>query len=205
MKCLTAVVGLALAMFLMAVAPARAAAVQMKAGPIKKAWPIKAADAQADAKVTKILMTKKVSFDFVATPLQDAVAFLRQVIGVNMVLDPAVNGKQPLTLKVNDMNAGRALKWMAKVGGGELKVQNGAVYIAPVPKAKVRRMVYKAGQQRVYRRTIGRVDIKLGDVATVQLQLYEDDLPEESREMLLKLLHKALAKELAKLEKAKKQ
>ena len=197
MRRVTPVVAVALAMSLAAAAVAGQVAV--KKMPAK---PMHVAD--ADAKIGEVLKTKKVSFDFVDTPLQDAVAFMRQVLDVNMVLDPAVNGKQALTLRVNDMPAGRALQWMAKVGGGEMKIQDGAVYFAATPKAKARRMAFQGAKARAYHRPVGRAQIKLGDVASIDLQLYDDDLPDETREMLLKLLHKALARELAKLQKAKK-
>ena len=63
-------------------------------------------------KVVKEQMEKRISFDFVDTPLADVVAFLNNLTGVNMVLDPAaVEGDDvPVTLKVNDMRLGAALE-----------------------------------------------------------------------------------------------
>ena len=145
------------------------------------------------------LKEKKVSFDFVQTPLRDVVAFIRQVLDVNVILDPALDGGRTLSLKVTDMPAGKALSWIARVSGGEMKIEEGAVYIAAAPKPKAK-VGYQAYPYR-YRRTVGRAQIHLGDAATVDLHLYDDDLDPDTRKMLLKLLHRALEKELAKLEK----
>ena len=160
---------------------------------------VKPVDPEA-ARLGQALKDKNVSFDFVQTPLRDVVAFTRQLLDINVILDPAVDGGKTLTLKVNDMPAGKALSWIARVSGGEMKIEDGAVYIAaaPKPKAKVGYQAYP------YRRSVGRAQIQLGDAATVDLQLYDDDLDPDTRKMLLKLLHQALERELAKLEKKAK-
>ena len=164
--------------------------------------PLKPKPAAPDAaKLARVLDERNVSFDFVRTPLQDAVAFMRQLLDINVILDPDVDGKVPVTVRVNDMAAGKAMQWLAKVGGAEMKLQDGAVYLAAVPKEKPK-VAWQAHPYR-YRRPAGRAQIQLGDAATVDIQLYEDDLDPDTRKMLLKLLHDALAKELAKLEKAK--
>jgi type II secretory pathway component GspD/PulD (secretin) len=185
-------------------APAAAPALQVQVKPRKL---VAAVQDPADAKIAAALKAKKVSFDFVDTPVRDAVAFMRQLLGVNVVLDPAVDGNRTLTLKVKDMAAGKALGWMAAVAGAEMKIQDGAVYIAATKKKQVGggRVGYQpVARYQQYRRTVGRAEIKLGDLASISLTLYDDDLPEDTRAMLLKLLHKALARELKELEAKKK-
>ena len=54
-------------------------------------------------------------------------------------------------------------------------------------------------QARRYRRMIGKAQVKVGDVATVELYLYEDEVPDETRAMLLKLLKTAMKAELDKM------
>jgi len=185
-------------------APAAAPALRVQVKPRK---PQAAVQDPANVKIATALKAKKVSFDFVDTPVRDAVAFMRQLLGVNVVLDPAVDGNRVMTLKVKDMAAGKALGWMAKVAGGEMKIQDGAVYIAASRKKQVGggRVGYRpVGRYQQYRRAVGRAEIKLGEIASINLTLYDDDLPEDTRAMLLKLLHKALAKELKQLEAKKK-
>ncbi|MFC1805563.1 hypothetical protein ACFL09_01105 [Planctomycetota bacterium] len=186
------VMAVAVLLVLSAVAVAGQPAIQ------KRVFQMKVAPVDPEAaKLKRALGEKKVSFDFVETPLRDTVAFLRQLLDVNVILDPAVDGAKPVTMRVNDMSAGKALQWLAKVSGAEMKIENGAVYIAAAAKAKPR---YGVQPQRYpYRRSIGRAQIHLGEATTVDLHLYDDDLDDDTRKMLFKLLHEALVKELAKV------
>lgn len=157
---------------------------------------IKAPDPKTAA-ITETLKAKKISFDFVDTPIKDVGAFLSHILGVNLILDPGIDKGKRVTLRVNDMPAGNAIGWVARISGGEMKIQDGAVYIAAVKGAKP-----VAPQWRAYRRPIGKAQMHLGP-ATVEMTLYDDDIEPETRQMLIKLLHQALAKELAKLEPKK--
>jgi len=77
-------------------------------------------------------MEKRISFDFVDTPLADVVAFLSNLTGTNMVLDPvAVQGDDvPVTLKVNDMRLGAALEWILKLVNLTYALQDEAIFIS---------------------------------------------------------------------------
>ena len=173
--------------------------VRVMAPPVAKARPDpfapKPDDDEGTRKIKELLRTKKATFDFVETPLQDALSFVRALLGVNIVIDPKVKLKEPLTLTVKEMNVGAALQWMLRLGGAELEIRNGAIYVAPAktPQRTVRPQYY---QPRAARRMLGKAQIKLGTVATVELYLYEDDLPPETRQMLLKLLQSSLEAEL---------
>ncbi|MFC1805564.1 hypothetical protein ACFL09_01110 [Planctomycetota bacterium] len=171
--------------------------VQLKVDPLAD----KAGDDEATRKIKELLRTKKVSFDFVDTPFQDALSFIRALLNVNLVIDPKINTKQTLTLTVKDMNVGAALQWMLRLGGAAMEVRDGAVYVAPDAQKKPGVVKRPKGYPQAYRyrRMIGKAQIKVGKVADVELYLYEDDVPPETREMLLKLLKARLEAELAKL------
>ena len=74
------------------------------------------ADDGAAAEVRKKL-SRRVSFEFVDTPLVDAIAFLGSVTGVKMVLDPqiAAAGQAKITLRVTDMTVELALQWVVRL------------------------------------------------------------------------------------------
>ena len=63
---------------------------------------------EADMKIWEVLKTKKVTFDFVETPVGDAMNFIQGLLGVNMVVDPGLEKGRTLTLRVNDMAVGQA-------------------------------------------------------------------------------------------------
>jgi len=76
----------------------------------------------------KAKLLKKVSFDFVETPLNEVLAFLRSVGSLNLVVDPAVAKKNPaVTLKVADMELANCLRWICKLVDVEYAVANGTV------------------------------------------------------------------------------
>ena len=77
-------------------------------------------------------MEKRISFDFVDTPLADVVAFLANLTGTNMVLDPAaVQGDDvPVTLKVNDMRLGAALEWILKLANLTYALRDEVIFIS---------------------------------------------------------------------------
>jgi len=170
----------------------------------------KGEETEADKKISALLKTKKVSFDFVDTPVGDALAFMQNLLGVNIVVGPDVDKQHALTLRVNDMNVGSALQWMAKLVGARVEVKDGAIFIGGAGEEKGRPPKKKGeeaaarlapGKARVHQGTRGRAEIKLDDDVTIELYLSDDDLEPEFRQMLLKLLHKRIAHELAKLEK----
>jgi len=176
---------------------------------IKRVLPDIKAQQQADddttLKIKKLLRTKKVSFDFVDTSMGDALSFVRALLDVNIVVDPKVKSKTPLTLTVQDMAVGPALQWLLRLGGATMEIKNGAIYVKPDTKTEMTEVRVYPAQHRKYRRMIGRAKIHVGDLASVELYLYEDDLPPETRQVLLKLLTTALQAELKELDEADKK
>jgi type II secretory pathway component GspD/PulD (secretin) len=87
-------------------------------------------------------LAKKISFDFAEAPLPEAVAFLRQFAGMNLVLDPSLRERN-VTLRMRNAPLEDGLKWTCKLAGARYDLLDGAVYIhkgqfprpAPDPKA----------------------------------------------------------------------
>ena len=164
------------------------------------------------AKILEVLKTKKVSFDFVETPLGDALAFIQGVLDVNMVVAPNVQRDTPLTLRVNNMAAGTALHWMLKLVDAEMDVREGAVFVTVVKggdrlNAKAAK-VKKGIDPRVkgtQGRPLGKARVRIGEGAEIEFTVYEDDLGPELRAKLLELLQRSIEKELKKLKAEPKQ
>jgi len=101
-------------------------------------------------------LDRKVSFDFVETPLQDVVSFLTSIAGVSMVLDTeAIKGEAPeITLRVNDMRLGAALNWICKLTGLRFALKHEAVFISKAGR------IYDTPVLRMYDVTDLTVEIK---------------------------------------------
>ncbi len=158
-------------------------------------------DSEATRKIKQVLKTKKVSFEFVDTSFADALNFIQALLGVNIVIDPKVKTEQALTLTVRDMNVGAALQWVLRLGGAALEIRDGAVYVKPDPARRQTVVQRPQALRQAYRhrRMLGKAQIHVGDVVTVELYLYEDELPPETRQMLLNVLKAALKAQLDKL------
>ncbi|MCY3023412.1 MAG: hypothetical protein NTW87_30905 [Planctomycetota bacterium] len=78
-------------------------------------------------------LARHVSFEFVDTPLEEAINFLNSLTKVNIILDPKVAAeganKTPITLRVQDMEMELALKWILKLAELEYDLRNQAVFI----------------------------------------------------------------------------
>ncbi len=80
----------------------------------------------------KKALTRKVSFEFVDTPLTDVLGFVRQLGNITIVVDPkALDGrdKTSINLRVADMEMGQALDWVLKLAEMEYKIQDQAIFI----------------------------------------------------------------------------
>ncbi|MFP4056606.1 MAG: hypothetical protein ACLF0G_07035 [Candidatus Brocadiia bacterium] len=172
---------------------------------------------EANRAIQRLLKEKQVSFEFVDTPLRDALKFLRQALNVNLVVAPEVDDDVPLTLRVKNMQAGAALQWMLKIANARMEVKDGAIYVQPGggrgdeepgekaraklaalrAEAEARRL--KAAKALRYRRPLGKAVLHLGEGITVELNLYEDDLGPETRDMLRELLHLSVAQRLGEV------
>ena len=79
---------------------------------------------------TAEIMQRKVSFEFIDTPLSEAVAFLQKMAGKNVTfkLAPELE-KMPINLRVTDMKLETALEWIARLADGKVKVEGNVVSI----------------------------------------------------------------------------
>lgn len=77
-------------------------------------------------------LEQPVSFDFIATPLEDVVAFLRGMRDVNIVLDPAaVEGRNmDITLELEEVRLKDALDWILRMVDLEYTLDRNAIYIS---------------------------------------------------------------------------
>jgi type II secretory pathway component GspD/PulD (secretin) len=76
-------------------------------------------------------LNKKVTFDFVETPLQDVVNFLSSLVDVTIVLDTTATKDAPnVTLRVNDMRLQSALNWILKLVALKYTLKDEAVFIS---------------------------------------------------------------------------
>jgi len=90
-------------------------------------------------------LERRVTFDFVETPLPDVVSFLANVADVNMVLDSeaAKGGVPPISLRVENMTLGAALNWICKLVGFRFSLKDEAVFLSKperIPSATVTRI-----------------------------------------------------------------
>jgi len=78
-------------------------------------------------------IARKVSFEFVDTPLSEAIAFLNSLTKITIILDPRVSAegvdKAPITLRVNDMEMELALKWILRLAELDYDMRNQAIFI----------------------------------------------------------------------------
>jgi len=95
------------------------------------------AETEEDAEWKKVLEAKleePVSFDFVATPLDDVVAFLHGLKRVNIVVDKAAiedrRDNLDVTLRLQKVKFGDALSWILRLLDLNYTLENGAIYIS---------------------------------------------------------------------------
>jgi hypothetical protein len=121
-------------------------------------------------------MQKRISFDFVDTPLADVVAFLSNLTNTNIVLDPAaVDGDDvPVTLKVSDMKLEAAMEWILRLVNLSYAFHSEAIFIATVDRLQ------DLPSQRNMQITYRAFDLR-------------EQLKEDSREVLLELIRNSIA------------
>ncbi|MFP4056605.1 MAG: hypothetical protein ACLF0G_07030 [Candidatus Brocadiia bacterium] len=137
--------------------------------------------------IAEALKTKRVTFDFVRTPLGDAAALVARLAGLSVVVDPALADRR-VSLRAQEMTLAHALKWLARAAGGRMQVKGGTVHLVPDPRGKP--PPRRAG------RLVGTARLQLGDGVSVQLELRADDLPPGTRELLARALRQAIARRL---------
>jgi len=86
------------------------------------------------AKIREALKSKRISLDFVDQPLHECLAEIQKSIDVALILDPKViaggGDANALSLKVADMEIGRALEWVLKLADLDFMLQDEAVFIS---------------------------------------------------------------------------
>ncbi|MCY3023411.1 MAG: hypothetical protein NTW87_30900 [Planctomycetota bacterium] len=77
-------------------------------------------------------LQRKVTFEFVDTPLDEAISFLRQLANVTMIVDPKVlaGGAPTINLRVTDMGLDLALEWILKLADLEYALRDNAIFIS---------------------------------------------------------------------------
>lgn len=80
-------------------------------------------------------LQRRVSFDFVETPLEDVVSFIQSIADINIILDTAAlaakpHAQAPITLKVTDMRLESALDWIVKLSELTYVFQDEAIFIS---------------------------------------------------------------------------
>lgn len=74
-------------------------------------------------------LQRKVSFEFVDTPLEEAGAFVSSLTQVGVVVDRELK-QVPISLRVADMSLDLALEWICKLADAKLTYTNGSLVIA---------------------------------------------------------------------------
>lgn len=77
-------------------------------------------------------LQRKVTFEFVDTPLDEAISFLRSLTNVTMIVDPKViqAGAPPISLRVTDMSLDLALEWLLKLADLDYALKDNAIFIS---------------------------------------------------------------------------
>ncbi len=79
-------------------------------------------------------LDRRVTFEFVDTPLNEAIAFLQTLTRLTVILDPkAAEGggaSVPITLRVTNMELRLALKWILRLAGLDYTLKKEAIFIS---------------------------------------------------------------------------
>lgn len=91
-------------------------------------------DSEKRAEIVSKLRTMKVSLDFRETPLQDVIDFIREMTGINFVIDQKIYeevepDKLTITIKVDDLELRSALKLMLQMRGLTAVYRDGVLLI----------------------------------------------------------------------------
>jgi hypothetical protein len=75
-------------------------------------------------------LERKITVDFVDTPLDDAIAYFRTISNVNIIADREVMEKPlAVNMRIKDMKTVDALIWMLKLVELEFELKDSALYI----------------------------------------------------------------------------
>ena len=85
--------------------------------------------------MARTLAPRRVSLDFNAIPLRDALAYLSRAGELNIVIDPAVDDTTPITIQAEAMTLQAALKWVLRLSNTHGTYRNQALYVSAEPTA----------------------------------------------------------------------
>lgn len=88
------------------------------------------------------VQAESISVDFDAVPFEEAVATVRTLSGVNLVLDPSVRGGAPVTLRLKDVRVRTVLRLILTDRKLTLVQRDGVWVIAPIQEGDVVVKVY---------------------------------------------------------------
>lgn len=76
-------------------------------------------------------LKKKITFEFVDTPLEDTIDFFQKTSGINIIVDPAIAaaGTPVINLRVTDMDLSHALEWSLRLANCTYSLENEALFI----------------------------------------------------------------------------
>lgn len=166
----------------------------------KPAPPAEAREHEGEQKIREALQ-KRVTFDFVNTPLADVMNFFHALTNVNLIVGPGIDRDQEVTLRVNEMPLGQALQWIARLVGGRVDIRDGAVVIEPDRPGErgpgptgmpAPPMPFPPG------RPFAKATLALSPGLSIEVELAEDDLRPEVRQLLLFLIHRQVMAEAQK-------
>ena len=79
-------------------------------------------------------LDKKVSLEFVDTPLEEAMSFLASLTNLNIIVSPKVRESKPVvTLRMQNMDAGTTIKWITRLTETHAELKDQAIWITDKP------------------------------------------------------------------------
>jgi hypothetical protein len=79
-------------------------------------------------------LTKKITLEFVDTPISEAIELIQSTTRLTIILAPKVrDAKQLVTLRVNDMEVSAVIKWITQLTETFAEVKDQAIYITDQP------------------------------------------------------------------------
>jgi hypothetical protein len=94
-------------------------------------------------------LARKVTFEFVDTPIDDAVQFMRSLIEAPIDMRTDENST-PITLNVTNMPLADALRWMCRLAGVDYSLADGKIRIGPAKEPAWRRKMNDRLSRTVY-------------------------------------------------------
>lgn len=132
-------------------------------------------DAAANAAAVKKALAKQISIEAVSMPLGDVAAYLRQVAGLNIVLDQDVADKA-VDLRLTNASVESVLAWVTKLTELSYVVRGAVVYIGPAEKMTEKAVVkvYDVSDLLRVRRLLRRGRRRQGDIVGDEVESLAD-------------------------------